>query len=614
MASLVRQSSLTSLDPLKRNFKNFLYKAWMTWFGQAPQSIMYDFADRLQYGPDKDILMGYRGLAKSYITVTCCGWVHHNDPAALILNLAGSGNSASGNAYLYWGMINKWDWLSHLKPSGMLRYAATAFDVQGSAMEKSESFASMSVFSGDKTGRRADFVLPDDVETPTTSSTEGERIDLRRHLAEATSAVLRTDRWGWVKMLGTPQTEATIYTEMATDKGYGMRIWPVLYPKPEELPHYGPWLDPNVRKAVTANPLLANTSTTPARFSEADILQRRIEWGETEFKRQFLLWTDIGGGVSKPLKLRDIPVINLTPPTSPHSPVKVPSELRWDPCAATMVPDLQVHSLNGDSHMYFPADTLEFREYWQAAESIILQVDPSGTGTDETAYGVLIQHVGRIFVADQGFSLEGFTDPTLRAIAHMAKRWGVHKVKLERNFGGGMFGALLRPILMEIGHDCIIEEEFATGAKEARIVDALETLISMHRLVFALEVLLKDWSSRYDTVGDLKQMHYHLTYQLTRITKEKGILLHDDRIDWVASGVRSFLGPLARQVADAAKQSREMEINKEVDYLIASQAREQEAMQSVLSGVAKVNGFRIGDSLVRDTGGLTGSPLFRGRA
>ena len=613
MANLVRQSSLTSLDPMKRNFKNMLYRVWRTKFDADPQPLMYDFADRFQHGPANDVLMGFRGFSKSYIAVTCCAWVHHCDQEALILNLAGSGNASGGNADLYWGMINGFDWLAHLKPSGLLRHSAHAFDVAGSTMEKSESFAALSIFSGDKTGRRADFALADDIETPTTSSTETDRAELRKHFSEVGSAILRSDRgWRWNKLLGTPQTEDTLYTELAQEKGYGMRIYPVLYPSPSEMVHYGPWLDPKIKQAVTDNPTLAATSTMPGRFPESDIEARKLEWGTTEFNRQFLLWTDVGKGVARPLHLRDIPVVSIPVPTPSH-PLKVPSELRWEPLASNRVANLQVDSLNGDSEMFHPADTKEYRDYWQKPEGVIIQVDPSGGGADETVAQALAQHVGRVFLLDQEAYLEGFTDSTLMGIARMAKRWGANKVRIEKNFGGGMFAALLRPKLLEVGHACAIEEDFATGQKEVRIVDTLEAVITGHRLVINLPVLQADFSIKYPTVADAKRRYYRLTYQITRITKEKNALTHDDRVDDLASGVGSFLGSLSRQLEEAARESRDMILNRDVDHFIAEQARQRDAMGPNLKRPLPGGAYEVRTVLLHG-GGLRGSPLFRGRS
>ena len=612
MANLVRQSSLTSKDPLKRDFKNFLWKVWRTKFDTDPQPLMYDFADHFQKGPPNDINMGFRGLSKSYIAVTCCAWVHHVDPEALVLNLAGSGGASGGNADLYWGMLNGFDWLAHLKPTGLQRHSAHAFDVAGSTMEKSESFAALSILSGDKTGRRADFALLDDVETPTTSSTEADRMELRKHVSEVGAAIIRSDRgWRWIKFLGTPQTEDTIYTEYANEKGYGLRIYPVLYPAPDEMVHYGPWLDPKIKAAVEANPSLVHTSTMPVRFPESDIEARKLEWGLTEFNRQFLLWTDVGKGVARPLHLRDLLLVNIPLPT-PAAPLKVPSEMRWEPSSTTKVANIEVDALNGDSSVYYPADTKEYREYWQKPEGVIIQVDPSGGGADETVAQAICQHVGRVFLLDQEGYLEGFTDTTLKGIAQMAKRWGANKVRIEKNFGGGMFAALLRPHLLTAGHACAIEEDFATGQKEVRIIDTLEAVVTGHRLVVNLPVIQKDFAIQHSGVADAKKRYYRWTYQFTRITKEKQALPHDDRIDTTAAGVGSFLGSLSRQLEEAARESRDMILNRDVDHFIAEQARQRDAMGPNLKRPLPGGAYEVRTVLLHG-GGLRGSPLFRGR-
>lgn len=592
-------------DPLKKNHRNFLWKTWMTWFNNPPTDLMYDVWDRLHHGPDKDIEMGYRGLSKSYIMVTFGCEQHYCDPELLLLNLAGSGQAAKGNAALYWGMIHGFDWLTHMRPRGHDRASTTAFDINGSKHEKSESYASLAIFSGDKTGRRADLITPDDIETPTTAESESLRAALRAHLAEATGAILRPG--GRVKMLGTPQVEDTIYLHLVMEKGYGMRIWPVLYPSPEEMLHYGPWLAPRIKAALEANPHLVGTSTEPTRFSDDEIKARQLEYGTQEFKRQFLLWTDVGGLETKPLKLRDCIVVDIPVPTA-SSPLKVPSDIQWSPYPESIVQGIEVDSLTGDSQMFFPMMTDAFRNFWQKPESVIIQVDPSGQGKDEATWGALAEHAARVFLLDVEASLEGYSKETLRAIAMMAKRWGASKIKIEKNYGGGMFGELLRPHLADIGYGCTIEEEFATGVKEIRILDTLEALIGDHRLVVNLQVLKRDYHVGYTTVEDAKKRTYRFTYQLTRITREKGCLAHDDRIDMVASGVRSFMGKLRRSLISASEAAKEMEWNAEVDAMIAQQ---REALGSDQPG-SSPKGRRIG-GILKDVGGVIGSALFRGR-
>jgi hypothetical protein len=596
---------------MKHDFKNFMWKTWRTLFDNDPTPRMYELGERLQGGPDRDVIMGWRGLSKSYITVTYGIWALYRDPTEIVLTVSGSGNGAAGNAILAWGMVNGFDWLAHMKPNGMLRQSSHAFDVQGSRMEKSESFAAESLF-GQITGRRASLIIPDDVETPNTSETEGDRSRLRLRYAELGGSILKPG--GKIKVLGTAQTEQTIYLELATERGYGMRMWPVVYPrhsedpKKDELRKYGPWLAPSILKEVTENPQLAGTSVEPTRFDEADLFARKLEYGTTEYERQFKLFLDAGQANDKPLKLRDIPVIEIAVP-SLGSPLKVPSVLQWSPMPANQWADISVDTLNGDGQVFAPmAMGDKEAAFWQEPELKILQVDPSGGGSDETAWQVLAQHLGRVFLCHQDARLEGFSTDTMKAIATTAKLYGVHRIRIEKNYGGGMFGELLRPHLLAVNHPCSIEEDVAGQVqKEVRIIDTLQGVISDHRLVIAAEVLRKDFKVNYPEVDAAKQRFYRLTYQLTRITKKKGCLAHDDRVDTLASGVASFIGTLRRQLEEAARESREAFLQAEAEKIIETRRKQGQPLFGLEAGPSRLGNF------IKNVGGLAGSPLFKGR-
>jgi hypothetical protein len=611
--AIVRAQSLER-DPMKRDFKNFMWKTWKTLFDNDPTPLMYEVGERLQHGPDKDVIMGYRGLSKSYITVDYAVWALYCDPSEIVLTVSGSGPGAKGNADLAYSMINTFEWLAHMKPRGILRQSAQAFDVMGSAMEKSESFAALSLF-GQITGRRASLIIPDDVETPNTSETEADRATLRLRYAELGGAILKPG--GKIKALGTAQTEQTLYLDLATDKGYGMRMYPVVYPrahedpKKDELRKYGPWLAPSILAAVSENPELAGTSVEPSRFTESDLFARKLEYGTTEYERQFKLFLDAGAANNKPLRLRDIPVVEIPTPTATE-PFKVPSSLTWNPAPQNQWADLQVDALNGDSAVYAPMMTMHGHNggppMMEEPESKILQVDPSGGGMDETCWGVLAQHLGRVYLCSLDARLEGFSEETMKAIAADAKLWSVHKVRIEKNYGGGMFGELLRPHLLAIGHACAIEEENAGAVqKEVRIVDTLQALITGHRLVIAAEVLRKDFKVNYPSVDAAKQRFYRLTYQLTRITKAKGCIAHDDRIDMVASGVASFLGTLRRQLEEAAQQSKDAYIREQAEKIIETRRKQGLPLFGHEAGPSRLGNF------VSRLGGMSSSPLFKGR-
>lgn len=579
-----------------KDFRNFMHKSWMTWFGNPPTARMYEVGERLQHGPSKDIVMGFRGLSKSFITVDFCVWSLDVDPTEIVLALSGSDKGAKGNAFLAWSVITGWDWLAHMKPSGQLRQSAQAFDVAGSRMEKCESFTANSLF-GDNTGKRASLVLPDDIETPNTSETQGDRDRLRTRYQEIGGAILKPG--GRIKVLGTPQHEQTVYSELATEKGYGLRIWPLLYPKADpdpkkdELRKYGPWLAPTIIAELAANPELAGTSTEPTRFPEAEILERRKEYGLIEFQRQFLLWMDAGTGNATPLKWRDIPVIEIErPDPTRNAPLLVPSSIQWSPLPANLYGDIEIDSLGGDSHVYAPNLSSRDENFWQEPESKVLIVDPSGEGADETAWVVLTQHLGLVGLVDMDARLEGFSAPTMKAIAECAKAWGVHKIVIEKNYGGGMFGELLRPHLFDVGHPCTIEEEIAGQVqKEVRIVDTLVGVVTDHRLWVSAEVVRKDFKVDYPDIEQAKRRYYRLTYQLSRITKVRGALAHDDRLDALATGVSKFQGMLRRQREEAQAQSREAYLQKQAEAIIELRRKQGAPLFGLEAGPSKLGNF-----------------------
>lgn len=602
MANIVRYSSLDQ-DPLNRHYLNFQFKLWKTLFGSKPSRIIQDFGEYLEEGPDKQVDMGFRGLAKSYSTVGYGLYRLRKNPKEIVLCVSGEGKQAKGNADLAWQWMLGFDWLRHMRPTGALRQSAQAFDVHGGGGAKSENFAALSLF-GSLTGRRASLIIPDDVETPNTAATETTRRELRTRYAELGGAILidTEDHPGEIKVLGTPQTEDTIYNELALNQGYAMRIWPVLYPAEPEMIHYGPWLAPMIKKDLEANPSLAGTSTEPTRFSEKSLFKpggRKDEYGLLGFRRQFLLWTDIGGADTKPLRLRDCPVVDIPAPSGGVA-LKVPSSVHWNTIKENRCTAFEVDALNGDSELFYPLSTTDFRDYWIPPESCVLMVDPSGSGKDETAWVVACELYGRIYVLEIKARLEGFTQGTMEAIALSAKRWGCHKIRLEKNFGGGMFAELLRPALLKVNHPCEIEEEFATGQKEVRIIDSLEGLVSEHRLVFNVAALQHDYEAiNYAAVEDAKKRYYRLTYQFTRITREKGCLPHDDRLDALASLCAMFLGTLSRRVEEAENSARAWSMEEEMRRMIAERERQG------------LNIFGYGDGGIGHNGGppLGGQPM-----
>lgn len=617
--AIVRASSLER-DPMKKDFRLFQQKMWITLFGNPPSDIIYDMGWRLQWGPPRDIIMGFRGASKSFSTVGYGLWSLHLDPHETCLTLSGSDTGAKGNAVLAFLMVNTFEWLAHLKPGPDQRQSSQAFDVPGARANKAPSFAAMSLF-GQVTGGRASLAVGDDVETPNTSETAGDRARLEARWAEVGGAmVLPQKEGGRVKMLGTAQTEETLYRKLVMDKGYGIRIWPAEFPirvrgdtaaqiKADEWRKFGPlpsdpaapqigaWLAPMIARRVIENEALGGTPTEPTRFDDEELFLRKQEYGATEYARQFKMHMDAGASDAKPLRLRDIPVVSIQAP-SDGKPLMVPGEMMWSPLEASKVTDVKFDALTGDQLYWATGVGL-----WGRPEKVSMLVDPSGTGDDETSATVLAEHLGRAGLLDYFASLDGFSRDTLLAIARLAKLWGVHEILIEKNFGGGMFGDLLRPVLQEIGHPCtVIDEATGSAQKELRIIDSLESLVTSHLLYINHSVLKRDFedTAHLSRIEEAKRRFYRLTYQLTRIERTKGCLPHDDRLDSLAAGCRNVTQLLRRMTSQAAEEARDAELREVAEHMI--EVRQQQGLP--LFGAQVLKAVR---------GGLRGSPLFRGR-
>lgn len=562
-------------DPLKADFKNFLWKVWHDLGLGDPSPLQYDFADYLQYRGQVDnevgsrlALLAFRGAAKTYVTTAFAVWRLYCDPEnEKVLVTSATAKFAGAIATFAFQLITTLPWLGHLRPRSDQRQSALAFDVNGARPSKDYSFSSESIF-GQITGKRATLIIGDDLETPNTSDTEGNRAALRKRIGEFGAIILPG---GDIIYLGTPQVEATIYRDLAEEKGYELRIYPILFPVPsgdpkkDEVRRYGSRLAPFLAKQLTANPDLAGTSTEPSRFTEADIFSRRTEWGATEFDRQFRLLLDAGAGRGNPLKLRDLIVLEIPQPSEGKL-VRLPTDISWSPLPVAKWEGIEVDALTGDSQLYAPVKA----EEWVEANSVHCHVDPSGEGEDETTWTIGAEFGGRVAILCQGASVEGHTPETMTAICKACKAWGAQTLSVESNFGQGMFGQLLRPVMQdEVKHPCSIED-VRTGAvqKERRIVETLEPVTTSHRLMVNATLLRNDFFVDYDHVEEGKRRYYRLTYQFTRMTRKRGCVKHDDRVDGWAGCVSKFIGVLQQALKEAAKAGRVKAIEEEAESII----------------------------------------------
>jgi hypothetical protein len=71
------------------------------------------------------------------------------------------------------------------------------------------------------------------------------------------------------------------------------------------------------------------------------------------------------------------------------------------------------------------------------------------------------------------------------------------------------------------------------------MIDTLEPVMSTHRLIVDQKLIERDFESAKDP-------KYSLFYQMTRVTKDRGALIHDDRLDALAMAVSYWVEHMAR--------------------------------------------------------------------
>ena len=504
------------------SFPLFVALVWKLIGLPQPTPIQVNISETLQEPPsNRFIIQGFRGVAKSFITCAYVVWLLWRDPQLKIMIVSASKERADANASFIKKIINEVPFLGHLKAREGQRDTQNLFDVGPARPDHSPSVKSVGI-TGQLTGSRADIIVADDVEVPGNSFTQVMR-DRLFELVKEFDAILKPGDDKKIIYLGTPQNEMSLYNELQ-ERGYITYIWPARYPYDDKHRRtYGDKLAPFIANIMDGDPeKYYGKPTDPRRFDEEDLQKRELSYKKAGFMLQFMLDTTLSDADKYPLRLRDLIV--------GHIPMdEAPMRLTWlpDPSRAISLDEAPPLGLKGDRYFQFHKASEETAKFSYR----ILAVDPSGRGKDETGYAVLYWLNGYVYVMEVGGLLGGYSDEVLIKLSNIAKKWNVSEVVVEGNFGDGMYCKLLQPILLS-RHKASIEEVKSKGQKELRIIDTLEPVVTNHKLVVTPDCIRHD----YDSVpeGDLK---YACFYQFTRITSDRGALVHDDRLDALALGV-----------------------------------------------------------------------------
>lgn len=529
----------------KEDFRVFIYMVWKMISLPDPTPIQYDIAHTLQNLPnDRFIIEGFRGVAKSFITCAYAVWTLWRDPQKKVEIVSASKDRADANAIFIKRIIYTLPFLAHLKARPDQRDQQNLFDVGPAVPDISPSIKSVGI-SGQLTGSRADLLIADDVEVANNSGTQTQRDKLNEAVKEF-DAIIKPK--GQIVYLGTPQNEMSLYNELQ-QRGYRCRIWTVLYPESlSEREFYGDRLAKIIADKYDNNPeLYAGKPTDPRRFDEEEIYKRRLSYGKAGFALQFMLNTNLSDQEKYPLKVQDLMIANL-------SLDEANLKWYWSNDRQLRINDLPCVALKGD-YFYEPQGrSTEVFEY----TGTVMAVDPSGRGKDETSYAVVKYLNGYLFVLEVGGTREGYSDSTLRQLANKAKIYGVNEIVVEGNFGDGMFSQLFKPVLNDI-HPCSVTEVKNYAQKEARIIDTLEPVMMRHKLIIHKQVIIDDYQVYENAPA------YSLIYQMTRLSRDRGALAHDDRLDALCMAVAYWLAVMDRDEEIGMQEQIEAKLEQWLD-------------------------------------------------
>lgn len=532
------------------DFRMFVEAVWKHLNLPTPTWVQLDIANVLAKGPKRFLLEAFRGIGKSWLTVAFAIWLLGHHVSWNILVVSASKQGADEFSTFALRLIREMPDLAWLMPDEEGRNSKLSFDVKPAPAAKAPSMKSLGITS-QLAGSRADIIIADDIEIPANSMTPGMREKLAEQVKEF-DAVIKPDAHCRIIFLGTPQTEDSVYNKLLT-RGYTCRIWPSRYPTPDELEEYGTRLANSIALRLNTLPAYAaGMPVDPVRFPDMDLRERALSYGLAGYARQFQLRTRLSDAERFPLKVHDLIMLDLDKAKAPEKPI-------WCNDPAFLLNIVNNLAMDGD-RFYRP---MALVGNWIPYTGIVMAIDPAGRGKDETGYAVVAMLNGFLYVLAASGIQGGYDEHVLRALAEIAKKYQVNHILIEANFGDGMYTSLFRPVLAKIW-DVTCEEVKHNIQKEKRLCDALEPVIQGHRMVVDVGLIEQDFKSLSAYPAETG-IYYSLIHQMTRLTKERGALVRDDRLDALSIAVMYWTEQLAADADNELLTLREEQLDKALE-------------------------------------------------
>lgn len=534
----LRWERLRMLQAHYSSFVPFLHDV-MEELGFDTSEIQEDIAGYIAYGPQYLMVQAQRGQAKTTIAAAFAVFCLIHSPAHRVLIVSAGGTQAVEISTLIVRIITTMEVLECMVPDKMAgdRTSVEAFDVHHSlkGIDKSPSVACVGIDSNLQ-GKRADLLIPDDIESSKNSATPMQRQKLL-HLTKDFTSICSTGRIIW---LGTPQTMDSIYNSLPA-RGVTVRIWPGRYPTPKQVEFYGANLAPLITARLARDPSLATggghignqgQALDPVLLDEHTLQKKERDQGEAYFQLQHMLNTSLSDALRYPLKPEKLILLRTDLQNAPIHVVRGITD-------GSLV-DRQVCGF--PFKIATPAHIAsEFRKF----TSIWAYVDPApgGANGDETAYAVGGFLSGNLFVLSAGGIPGGYELEKMQWLADHMKKYKVDGVTIEKNMGFGAFRQIWQPVLYKT-HKCQLDDDMVSGNKEARIIGTLSPMMGRGAIIVDESVIEEDEERAAVHAPNLRQS-YSLFFQLAKLTQVRGALVHDDRADALEGLARHFTHAMA---------------------------------------------------------------------
>ena len=507
------------------DFRNHLYFCFKHLGLGEPTKIQYELARQIQEGPDDQIIAAGRGTGKSTITACLASWIWLRNPNGTFLVLSNTQGKAIDFVSQARKILSVVPYCQHLVPRENDKDNALGFNIAVRTKFTQDLSCAARGITGQITGLHSDFIILDDIEIAGKNETPVGKETLIKKLAELESIRNKPSR---VIFLGTPHYQDSIYNVLK--ESYPMIKYPAEVPDPtipSEMEDVADW--------VLELALEPGEPTQPERFDKAELASRKAKMGPSAYALQYKLDTSLADLGRYPLKLRDLIILDIDPEVGPD-------KIVWQ--GQNPMPGMPVFGISGDIvpvPMHVSSVYLPFQQ-------TVLFVDPSGRGADETGVCVASVLSGMIFVHELLGIEGGYDDGTLKKIARLINEYKVNLVRVESNFGDGLFTKVLVPFLLQHCDQVGVEEYRVSGQKELRIIKTLEPVMAMHRLCVSRKAI-RDQENQL---------------QITRLHAGRGALKHDDRVDVLSAAVEYFKAHMSIDTERASEEYKKKEWEQRV--------------------------------------------------